>query len=114
MKTKSKRSLDGPLAATSKRPCFRPVSTTSTEDITAVDGDKHREELAAQAKKTKSSQDTRHIKVLLKPTRNDQMDFLVKNPSGNVGLLFERYPCFHDSRFVSHFFNFWLLSVITI
>ena len=79
-----------------KRPKFSVKSRAEPEEM---DVPTHREEIAKEWGKNKPNID--HLKQLLKYTKQDRLKILSENPSGSLCPVFEMYPCFRESTFVS-------------
>ncbi|KAM9467685.1 uncharacterized protein Hap1MRO34_014364 [Clarias gariepinus] len=85
-----------------KKRCFRPLdfANQQPEEVSAEDVARHVVELGKECEKQKSGQSPSHIKALLKSTRQDRVEMLVKSPEGGISAITKKYPCLTDGQYV--------------
>jgi len=105
LKTKSQRSSsDSTAEPPAKKQCFKVVapvcSTALTSSVTSSDDiTRHTNELLKEWEK--SSPNVQHLKALLTATRGSRIAMLEKTKDDCMKNMFETYPCFGESKYVS-------------
>ena len=84
------------------RPCFKPSTSQSAEQVTSPeDAKSHLEELKREWAKPEKNRNVKHIKLIIEQTKEYREKLLKEDDTGSIAPVLDAYPCFEDGGFVS-------------